>query len=186
MKWTESRPFFFELQSMSWIEDVACRQFCKLVNAKLKKSSLLFNKADRALNLQCTILFWQQNIYIFFLLGSKTQKTVTGKTSLTSKPDPAKTDNPTTQKTEKPTTPTQAPKVNPFMEMCKASPTAVLPHPQSCAKQVDCSLVMKGMVGVMECPFPTLWNTDTKRCDNPFTVKCGTRWEPKDACKDNL
>lgn len=120
---------------------------------------------------------------------SKTQKTVTGTTSLTSKPDPTKTDKPTTQKTEKPTTPTipttstQAQKVNPFMEMCKASPTAVLPHPQSCAKQVDCSLVMAGMVGVMECPFPTLWSTDTKRCDNPFTVKCGTRWEPKDACE---
>lgn len=183
--------------SLSMLDWGRCMPIDNFVNAKLKNPCYsLIKRIYIALHNGWTIssgLFcFDRRIFLFFLLGSKTQKTVTGKTSLTSKPDPTKTDKPTTQKTEKPTTPTipttstQAQKVNPFMEMCKASPTAVLPHPQSCAKQVDCSLVMAGMVGVMECPFPTLWSTDTKRCDNPFTVKCGTRWEPKDACKDNI
>ena len=92
----------------------------------------------------------------------------------------------TTANTEKPSTAkptTVKPKVDPYLAMCSSTPSAVLPHPGSCAKSVECSMVMKGMVGVFECPFPTLWNPDTKRCDNPTTVKCGGRQEPKDACK---
>jgi hypothetical protein len=90
---------------------------------------------------------------------------------------------PTTVKPPTTTPQTQTPPVNPYTDMCRGTPTALLPHPKSCAKHVDCSKVMQGMLGDFECPFPTLWNPDIKRCDSPLAVKCGTRWEPKDACK---
>ncbi|XP_048741495.1 uncharacterized protein LOC125655293 [Ostrea edulis] len=77
----------------------------------------------------------------------------------------------------------QKPQTNPYTDMCRGAPSALLPHPDSCAKHIDCSKVMQGMMGEFECPFPTLWNSETKRCDSPLNVKCGTRWEPKDACE---
>ncbi|XP_061186879.1 uncharacterized protein LOC133195006 [Saccostrea echinata] len=103
-----------------------------------------------------------------------------------SKKQPSMTEKKATTKTPltpKPTT--KKPLVNPYTEMCKYTPTALLPHPGSCAQHVDCSMVTKGVIGVFECPFPTLWNPETKQCDNALSVKCGTRWEPKDPCEYN-
>lgn len=109
--------------------------------------------------------------YFSYFVGSEKQTVVDEKTP------------PMIEKPLDPKPMVQKPQTNPYTDMCRGAPSALLPHPDSCAKHIDCSKVMQGMMGEFECPFPTLWNSETKRCDSPLNVKCGTRWEPKDACK---
>ena len=78
---------------------------------------------------------------------------------------------------------TATPTMSPTEKMCKDNPTAILPHPDHCARYVDCSRSSEENGGVMECPYPMLWDVNGKRCEHHELTKCGSRFEPIDPCK---
>ncbi|OWF42968.1 hypothetical protein KP79_PYT12117 [Mizuhopecten yessoensis] len=57
---------------------------------------------------------------------------------------------------------------------------------ESCAKYTNCpvprEMGMPIIPEVQECPYPLLYDEDSKGCAYPDTVKCGDRIEPKDPC----
>ncbi|XP_069142701.1 uncharacterized protein [Argopecten irradians] len=57
---------------------------------------------------------------------------------------------------------------------------------ESCAKYIHCpasgDLVLPVIPEVRECPYPLLYDEDSKQCAHPDSVKCGDRFEPKDPC----
>nr|AKI30062.1 chitin binding beak protein 1 [Dosidicus gigas] len=76
--------------------------------------------------------------------------------------------------------------VNPY-SYCQLHPTAVLPHPDSCALFYNCSrptsLGKYFSPYVDECPYPELFSKTTKRCEPYRTVHCERRPEPRDVCQ---
>ncbi|XP_052761462.1 uncharacterized protein LOC128204137 [Mya arenaria] len=73
-------------------------------------------------------------------------------------------------------------------ERCNIDGDGVFPHPTECHAFYNCSVHnTPGMYQPFEqhedeCPYPQLFNTNTKQCDHFENVKCGTRTEFKDAC----
>ena len=56
---------------------------------------------------------------------------------------------------------------------------------ESCAKYYDCrdAIPASGEPKLKECPFPYLFDEKLQECLHFSQVDCGTRYEPKDACK---
>ncbi|OWF42970.1 hypothetical protein KP79_PYT12119 [Mizuhopecten yessoensis] len=79
------------------------------------------------------------------------------------------------------------PRGSPF-DKCSKQNMPVLPCnaalQESCAKYTNCpvprEMGMPFIPEVQECPYPLLYDEDSKRCAYPDTVKCGDRIEPKD------
>ncbi|XP_052778854.1 uncharacterized protein LOC128216333 [Mya arenaria] len=64
----------------------------------------------------------------------------------------------------------------------------VFPHPTECQAFYNCSVRYTWIPRffeqhLVECPYPQLFNTETKKCDHFEIVKCGTRTEFKDGCQ---
>lgn len=76
--------------------------------------------------------------------------------------------------------------INPYI-YCQQNPTAVIPHPDSCALFYNCSKPLKTGkyfgLHVDECPYPKLFSKDTKGCEPYRNVNCERRPEPKDVCQ---
>jgi hypothetical protein len=54
----------------------------------------------------------------------------------------------------------------------------------NCARYYDCeNKISEEKAKLTECPFPLLFDIKSQRCDHFSMVQCGTRYEPKDACK---
>lgn len=51
-------------------------------------------------------------------------------------------------------------------------------YEDSCSKYIDCTLN-----SVEGCPYPLLFDEDSKRCINVDKANCGTRTVYKDPCK---
>lgn len=57
-------------------------------------------------------------------------------------------------------------------------------YSDNCAKYIDCKdKTTTGEPNVKECPFPLLFDDKSQKCEHFSMVRCGTRYEPKDACK---
>lgn len=57
-------------------------------------------------------------------------------------------------------------------------------YSENCAKYIDCQdTTTTGAPNVKECPFPLLFDEKSQKCVHFSMVHCGTRYEPKDACK---
>ncbi|KAK3102049.1 hypothetical protein FSP39_008390 [Pinctada imbricata] len=82
-------------------------------------------------------------------------------------------------------TTTKAPELSPIEKMCQENPTAIIPHPQHCAKYINCSRIKEEHQGVGECPYPMLWEETSKKCAKHELTKCGERFEPIDPCDYN-
>ncbi|WAR27130.1 hypothetical protein MAR_012834 [Mya arenaria] len=65
----------------------------------------------------------------------------------------------------------------------------VFPHPKECQAFYNCSVRYTPQIPrffeqhLVECPYPQLFNTETKECDYFENVKCGSRTEFKNGCK---
>ncbi|WAR27180.1 hypothetical protein MAR_012884 [Mya arenaria] len=65
----------------------------------------------------------------------------------------------------------------------------VFPHPTECQVFYNCSVRYTPEIPrffeqhLVECPYPQLFNTETKQCDHFENVKCGTRTEFKNGCQ---
>ncbi|XP_052779411.1 uncharacterized protein LOC128216788 [Mya arenaria] len=65
----------------------------------------------------------------------------------------------------------------------------VFPHPTECQAFYNCSVRYTHGIPrffeqhLVECPYPKLFNTETKQCDYFENVKCGSRMEIKDGCQ---
>ncbi|WAR27122.1 hypothetical protein MAR_012826 [Mya arenaria] len=65
----------------------------------------------------------------------------------------------------------------------------VFPHPTECQAFYNCSVRYTHGIPrffeqhLVECPYPQLFNTETKQCDHFENVKCGSRAEIKDGCQ---
>ncbi|XP_052778858.1 uncharacterized protein LOC128216338 [Mya arenaria] len=64
----------------------------------------------------------------------------------------------------------------------------VFHHPTECQAFYNCSVRFTPIPRffeqhLVECPYPQLFNTETKQCDHFENVKCGTRTEFKDGCQ---
>ncbi|XP_052781097.1 uncharacterized protein LOC128217766 [Mya arenaria] len=72
-------------------------------------------------------------------------------------------------------------------ERCKMF-GGMFPHPTECQVFYNCSVNYTRIPWffeqhLVECPYPQLFNTDTKQCDHFENVKCGSRAEIKDGCQ---
>lgn len=57
-------------------------------------------------------------------------------------------------------------------------------YSDNCAKYIDCKdKTTTGEPNVKECPFPLPFDDKSQKCEHFSMVRCGTRYEPKDACK---
>ncbi|XP_011439778.3 uncharacterized protein [Magallana gigas] len=57
-------------------------------------------------------------------------------------------------------------------------------YSDNCAKYIDCKdETTTGEPNVKECPFPLLFDDKSQKCEHFSMVRCGTRYEPKDACE---
>ncbi|XP_052778857.1 uncharacterized protein LOC128216337 [Mya arenaria] len=65
----------------------------------------------------------------------------------------------------------------------------VFPHPKECQAFYNCSVRYTPQIPrffeqyLVECPYPQLFNTETKECDYFENVKCGSRTEFKNGCQ---
>lgn len=67
--------------------------------------------------------------------------------------------------------------------MVCSAPGDLLPHAQSCAKYFDCSSTsIRGVPRTRECPYPYLFDSNTKSCRYFTEVDCKDRPEPKHPC----
>ncbi|ESO92626.1 hypothetical protein LOTGIDRAFT_162544 [Lottia gigantea] len=71
---------------------------------------------------------------------------------------------------------------------CSATGKVLSHHSENCAWYYNCSAhpdaVMQTFYSgfIMECPYPQLFSTETKQCEDFEDVKCGDRYEPKSPC----
>ncbi|XP_052778891.1 uncharacterized protein LOC128216371 [Mya arenaria] len=75
------------------------------------------------------------------------------------------------------------------VERCNRDGNGVFHHPTECQAFYNCSVRYTPEIPrffeqhLVECPYPQLFNTETKQCDHFENVKCGTRTEFKDGCQ---
>ncbi|XP_062597789.1 uncharacterized protein LOC134259204 isoform X1 [Saccostrea cucullata] len=88
------------------------------------------------------------------------------------------------------------PNDNTIDDICVRHPRLVIESTTDCHKYYDCSNIdpaLGGGIGQMfnswtakhlhECHYPLLFSNETLRCENYTEVVCGTRYEPKWACR---
>ena len=66
------------------------------------------------------------------------------------------------------------------VQKCVPGSFATIPHDDNCAKYYQCTGGSSPLP--MECPYPRLYDVDTRKCLIYLAVKCGSRREPKDPC----
>ena len=81
-------------------------------------------------------------------------------------------------------------------EYCAANPTDVLPDPDNCAHFFDCNKkttmvhraahIISVKTFTKECPYPDLFDYNSRQCMTFTSVDCRTRPEPMIPCKYNL
>ncbi|XP_067685013.1 uncharacterized protein [Haliotis asinina] len=73
--------------------------------------------------------------------------------------------------------------------ICSTTTETLIPHPTDCAQYYNCSAPAKTFYSYLreknlqECPYPQLYNTDTRRCEHYSMVKCGNKFEPLGVCE---
>lgn len=73
------------------------------------------------------------------------------------------------------------------MDICRDDPLLVFPHHDECQLYYNCSLTYTSIPShleqhMVECPYPSLFSTQSLRCENFTDVCCGLRKELKDKC----
>ncbi|BFZ00430.1 hypothetical protein BsWGS_03469 [Bradybaena similaris] len=71
-------------------------------------------------------------------------------------------------------------------EICRHNPTATVPDAAQCSHYFDCSLGEGGreyMDYLLECPYPTLYSTQTGSCKDYRFISCEERTEPRSPCE---
>ncbi|KAL5005161.1 hypothetical protein ScPMuIL_018617 [Solemya velum] len=71
-------------------------------------------------------------------------------------------------------------------QICQAYPWLHLPNPTNCAEYYDCTQRSnpQGFTRfLMECPYPSLFSTETLSCRPFLEVECRDRYEPKTPCE---
>lgn len=67
---------------------------------------------------------------------------------------------------------------------CSQNPTAIIPHPDSCAQYINCANKNTELGNYREeCLYMQLFSTYTNSCRPYREVKCGIRPEPRAPCK---
>ncbi|KAJ8301992.1 hypothetical protein KUTeg_020979 [Tegillarca granosa] len=69
--------------------------------------------------------------------------------------------------------------------LCSVGSDLRIPDKDNCARFYACpnnASRNSAEMELKECPFPLLYDEDLKMCGYPDAVKCGSRYEPKDAC----
>lgn len=51
----------------------------------------------------------------------------------------------------------------------------------NCAQYFECTSSLTA--SLKDCHYPQLFNTESRKCEMPAMVKCGSRYEPMDPCK---
>ncbi|XP_069104084.1 LOW QUALITY PROTEIN: uncharacterized protein [Argopecten irradians] len=77
------------------------------------------------------------------------------------------------------------PPINPTdpATFCQRDPTAIFPHPDSCARYISCANENTQLGNYQEeCAYPTLLDSNDGICKPYREVKCGGRMEPKSPC----
>ncbi|XP_005113274.1 uncharacterized protein LOC101859542 [Aplysia californica] len=72
------------------------------------------------------------------------------------------------------------------LSTCPRGSTEKKAHPRQCAQYYHCGQPAQERVWeehLRECPYPMLFNLDTRRCEHHSMVDCGTREEPVDPCE---
>ncbi|KAK7490020.1 hypothetical protein BaRGS_00018720 [Batillaria attramentaria] len=74
-----------------------------------------------------------------------------------------------------------------IVEFCSRDFTALIPHPQECQAYYNCSMVYDTVPSffeqyLMECPYPKLFDSQRRVCDDFRNVDCGARREAVSAC----
>ncbi|KAH9505410.1 hypothetical protein Btru_057191 [Bulinus truncatus] len=70
--------------------------------------------------------------------------------------------------------------------VCHYNPAATVPDAVKCSQYLDCSVHGTGHEFVdylLECPYPTLYSTQTGACEHHLSVMCGERVETKAPCR---
>ncbi|XP_059153724.1 uncharacterized protein LOC131939449 [Physella acuta] len=70
--------------------------------------------------------------------------------------------------------------------ICHHNPTATVPYAERCSQYMDCGVEPGGhqfMDYLLECPYPSLYSTQTGSCQNYHYVTCAEREEPKAPCE---
>ncbi|XP_071175832.1 uncharacterized protein [Mytilus edulis] len=73
------------------------------------------------------------------------------------------------------------PRPGTYMNICHNQQNGRAPHPTNCAKYYDCS--DKYHPVLQECPYPFLYSTLHRSCQNFEYVQCGQRYEPQAPCE---
>ena len=78
-----------------------------------------------------------------------------------------------------------------IQELCRAQPHLVFPHPDECQLYYNCSVTYVTVPThleqhLVECPYPSLFSTQSLQCENFTEVCCGFRKEIKDKCKASI
>ena len=69
-------------------------------------------------------------------------------------------------------------------EFCKANPTLIVPHPDTCGQYYNCSAMSKYGHHLQECHYPDLFDEVSLTCKDFEQVKCNqSKHEPEAPCK---
>lgn len=71
---------------------------------------------------------------------------------------------------------------------CAGNPFGILPDPQHCARYYNCSqrFQISGLDSFQsECPYPQLYDTNLRACNDFQEVQCGSRFKSMAPCKYN-